>query len=275
MIMRAFLLYLHLFLITQNFVHAQDSTDYRWHKTQEIAVQKDAVWTVDLLGNVITSHNGTINKYDSLGILRFTQSSKSIGSTTQILAVNSMKLVHFSAEQQRICFYDNTLTMSESCIDLSEMGVYSAQLIYPSSRPDKLWIYDNTNSTLLLIDLFKQREQTLVSANLKGTLEIEKIEKMIECDSRLYLSDNESSVYLFDMYGTFIDRIEVKQMKSFTVMEKMLLLLTADGLQLIDTESGRRQTLKTPHSQIDAIHAANKSLFIQSGDFVYKYRLQF
>ena len=87
-------------------------------KTYPISGQ--AIWMVDGLENIIISDRDRLTKYDKNGKLLFEQSQKSLGRLDKIELVNSLKIYGFSESQQLVCFYDNSLTSMEKCIDLSE-----------------------------------------------------------------------------------------------------------------------------------------------------------
>lgn len=254
---------------------AQESKELSIEQVHRLPVSQEAIFTTDLLENIYLSEDGSIHKYDSTGTLRYTQSIKSNGRLTEIEVINSMKIIQFSDEQQRICFFDNTLSKTENCIDLADLGIYNAQHIAASNRPEKLWVFDGTNSRLILIDLSPNKLQQIESTNLKGVLNLTEVKKIIERESRLYLFDQQQGIFIFDLYGTLIDLIEEKNLIDFTVMDQTILAITSDQLLVIDPIRRKKQAIELPIHHLRSIKTANKRLFLQTDDFVYKYRFQF
>ena len=192
---------LHILLQAQS-----DSISYEWNKKMSYKIGEGEVWSIDGLENFYVSQNSLINKYDSVGVLKFSQSIKSLGRMTQIVPVNTMKLVHFSEEQQTLCYFDNTLSSMSDCIELSDKGIVNAVLVSASNQPNKIWVLDNLNSKLVLLALDNQSQPQEI-LNLRGVLDIEKISQIVEKNSRLFLLDQEKGAYVFDLYGSLIEFI--------------------------------------------------------------------
>jgi len=181
---------------------AQDTLS-NWKLIETYPIEEDAVWNTDMLQNVYVVHNRMITKYDSTGIKKFSQSIKSLGQVKEIMPINTMKLVLFSEDQQALCMLDNTLTMTEDLIDLSEFNIVNASLATTSSQPEKIWILDQLNSRLLLLDLAGKMQYQEVR-NLKGVLGSTDITSMIESSGHLFLLTDDYSFYEFDVYGSLI-----------------------------------------------------------------------
>ena len=189
-----------VFVAVASVVFSQDDLSFTWHNEINYEIGERETWSVDGLLNVYISKNGAIDKYDSVGTLKFSQSIKALGKMTQLVPINTMKLVHFSEEQQTLCFLDNTLSTLDDCIELIDKNVINASYISSSNQPNKVWVLDNLNSRLLLIPLEGNSQQQEIQ-NLKGILAIESITQIIERGNNLLVLDPEKGVYVFDMYG--------------------------------------------------------------------------
>ena len=173
-----------------------------------------SVWNIDDLQNVYLIQGSTLIKCDSSGKQLFSQSIKSIGNVAQIEPVNALKIAVFSEEQQSICLFDNTLTLNGECNYLDKFGIRNAKFIARSNRPNLFWIYDQFNSTLLLIDIISNKTIQKVD-NIKGLIlkgdeenEVEKIQVlMILPTSWCYFDQNPSpkaSVVQQDILHTLV-----------------------------------------------------------------------
>ena len=164
-----------------------------------------SVWNIDELQNVILIQGSTLVKCDSSGKQLFSQSIKSIGNVAQIEPINALKIAVFSEEQQSICLFDNTLTLNGECNYLDKYGIRNAKLIARSNRPNLFWIYDQFNSTLLLIDIIYNKTIQKVD-NIKGLIlkgeEENEVERIQEFNNHLYLFDSKETIYEFDQLMT-------------------------------------------------------------------------
>ena len=164
-----------------------------------------SVWNIDELQNLYLIQGSTLIKCDSSGKQLFSQSIKSIGNVAQIEPINALKIAVFSEEQQSICLFDNTLTLNGECNYLDKFGIRNAKLISRSNRPNLFWIYDQFNSTLLLIDIISNKTIQKVD-NIKGLIlkgeEENEVEKIQEFNNHLYLIDSKETIYEFDQLMT-------------------------------------------------------------------------
>ena len=164
-----------------------------------------SVWNIDELQNVYLIQGSTLIKCDSSGKQLFSQSIKSIGNVAQIEPINALKIAVFSEEQQSICLFDNTLTLNGECNYLDKFGIRNAKFIARSNRPNLFWIYDQFNSTLLLIDIISNKTIQKVD-NIKGLIlkgeEENEVEKIQEFNNHLYLFDSKETIYEFDQLMT-------------------------------------------------------------------------
>ena len=125
--MRQFFIFLLLTLHSfMQFAQSDSLHQSAWKALHEWEIGDDEIWTTDVLGNVLLTKKNLIQKYDSAGVLKYSQSIRSFGRLQDIQAVNSMKIVAFSEEQQTICLLDNTLTLSENCLELADFNIGNA-----------------------------------------------------------------------------------------------------------------------------------------------------
>ena len=184
-----------------------------------------SVWNIDELQNLYLIQGSTLIKCDSSGKQLFSQSIKSIGNVAQIEPINALKIAVFSEEQQSICLFDNTLTLNGECNYLDKYGIRNAKLISRSNRPNLFWIYDQFNSTLLLIDIISNKTIQKVD-NIKGLIlkgeEENEVEKIQEFNNHLYLIDSKETIYEFDQLMT-LNREFIKHSKKIVFWDNQLI----------------------------------------------------
>lgn len=259
-----------LFVAVPFITLSQDSL--QWKKIGSYSLSPESVWNIDVLQNVYVIQNRIINKYDSTGSLRFSQSIKSLGQITEILPINAMKLVLFSEDQQVLCMLDNTLTMSEELIDLSEYGIVNATLVATSSQPQKIWVLDQSNSRLLLLDLSGKMQFQEVR-NLKAVLNVSSVTSMVESNNHLFLL-GDGSLYEFDIYGTLISQLNyskgTRDVEALPVDGKLYWVVKNELLGQ-DLKEGGEISIQMPVDQISNFKKWNEFYYFQVGDKILKY----
>jgi hypothetical protein len=198
-------------------------------------IAENSLWTIDAFNNIIVSSRDRLTKVDENGKLLFDQSQKSLGKIDKIDIVNSLKIMGFSEAQQLICFFDNSLTSFDKCIDLSDYDLMSVSKVAISGQSDKIWVLDQVNSTLQLISM-KGLLQSQEVKNLNGILSIDHIAQMNEWNNHLFLLDTSKGIYVFDIYGTLTRFIEVPGAKWVQYYNKYLICLMENELKFISLE---------------------------------------
>lgn len=260
--------------ILMGWVFVAGAQESSWRKVLDYPASAESVWSVDGLENVFISEFGLINKFDSVGRLKFSQSIKALGNTSRIVPVNTMKLVHFSEEQQSLCYLDNTLTPLDDCIDLSQEGIVNAVMVSGSSQPNKLWILDNLNSRLLLLPLDNVYQPQEV-VNLRGTLDINDIVTLKERNNEVLLLDRNKGVYIFDLYGTLLEFIEAKEILDVDANEQLLFLMYRDKMDIRALKTGEMFSVPLPVSGITGFEYRNRFFYFRTANAVHKFALQF
>ena len=253
---------------------AQDTLGYNWVSVGELEIDSSSYWTLDGLNNNLTVSNNVISKIDSLGVVKFTQSIKSLGNESEIFPINAMKIMHFSEAQQTLCFFDNTLTQVDDCIDLVDLDIINATLIATSSRPDMIWIFDNVNSSLALTSMVGDfvKQETI---NINGILAIDSVIQMIESNGRLYLLDARKGVYVFDLLGSLIEYIEMPNVRSIDVSNESIFAIRDSELLVRTMGENEIVSIAPPTKEIKELKFRNGIFYFRTEKNVHKYQLQF
>lgn len=263
-----------LFLLLNLSAIGQDSIRYEWKEFRSFDIENEGEWTVDAFENVYISNRGTINKFNKDGQLIFSQSIKSLGRMTELVLVNTMKLVHFSEEQQTLCYFDNTLSEMDDCIELADHEIVNAFMVSSSSQPNKIWVLDNFNSTLSFLSLDRTIQSQRV-INLKGILNLQHIVQMIEYGNSLYLLDDEKGIYQFDLYGSLVQFIPQENVKQFTVVGATLYMLVGNQFIIHALDFNESFKIRLPIEGIIEVKEVNQSFFLRTKQKVYKFQVVF
>lgn len=187
-----------LFIGLFNSIHAQTNNK----KDQSLDSNKALVYKYDIIGNLYVAGEKSLKKYDTNGVVLYYQSIKSIGEVSSIIPINSMSILLFSEEQQTVTTFDNTLTVLQT-LELGQLGFGYVTMIAASSQMNKLWVYDQLNSKLVLIDRANTKQSQEIS-NLRGLVNSVELIEMVEKDNYLFITDLSKNVYQFDKYGSLI-----------------------------------------------------------------------
>ena len=269
--MKAILIFL-FFAISVSNVHAQIFDSLHWEKNGEYVINQDDIWSVDVLGNVYIAKSKVLQKFDSTGVLKFSQSIKSFGRIKEIQSINTMKLVTFSEEQQTVCLLDNTLTLSEECLDLSNFDIGNASHIAISGQSDKLWVVDQLNSKLLLLSL-NGTNQFQEIKNLKGILNMNQIESIQEVENHLFLIDSSGTIFEFDLYGSLIRTYQFDFFKSLIIKDKSFVLLLKDKLNIRQINESTNDFIELPTIGISEVKLSGKFFYFRTENKILKYSL--
>lgn len=253
---------------------AQDSTGVRLVEKSKIELDSTAYWNMDVIGNHLISVNGTISKIDTSGKVQYTQSIRSYGETAQITNINAMKLVHFSEEQQTLCFLDNTLSSTEDCIELSMLDeeILNATFISASSQPDKVWVIDQLNTTLYQLGIIGNHPTRQVG-NLSGLLNFGEVKQIKEASNKLFLLTNEG-IFILDIYGSLIDVIRNTNIQYFDANESNLYVLSNGKLEILFLRTGSTTAIDIPIPGVFQVKIVNGALFARTPKNVHKFELQ-
>ena len=253
---------------------AQDSAIYVWQKVLSIPVDSASQWSMDNLEYHYAVKDDAIVKLDSAGKLKFSQSIKSLGAMSDMRAVNTMKLLHFSEEQQTICFFDNTLTQTDDCIDLGELEFGNVINVSASAQPDKIWVFDQVNSSLHLVPMHGTGHGQEV-VNLQGLLGLEEIWKMIEVGGNLYVMEPEEKVFVLDIYGTLYNQFETPGVVDMCVVEDRLYTISDNGdLTTFNVNTLESATVALPLDDVFEFQWYDNYFFFRDVECVHKFSLQ-
>ncbi len=268
--MKVFLLVVFCFSAIYNNLFSQ--TQYKWNQKASYVIDSNDIWTTDVFGNTYISRKETIQKFDSIGKFKFAQSQKSSGRLSSIQPINTMKVAVFSEEQQEICFFDNTLTPYEFCVNLEDLSISYASMMAVSSQPGKFWVYDQLNSRLHLLSL-EQTNQSQEIENLKGMLNSIQLNSMFENANFLYLIDFKQGVFVLDIYGSLINLIKRINFKSFQVDNQNYYFIEGDFLIIINKETAQESKIELPFQEIIEFRKSMDSYFFRTTKEIRKYQL--
>jgi hypothetical protein len=259
------------FLICTKITLAQNSI-YSWQENFVVSEKTISGWNIDAFKNLYVSNSSSLVKYNQQGEITHKISNKSFGDIKQIIPITPLKIVLFSEQQQQLCFVDNTLTPVDFCIDLGDYNIEFATNIGRSSRGGKLWVFDQVNSVLLLIDLNKSGKIVQEIRNTKGLISLNDLVEIIEFQSNLYLYDSTGQLTKFDLNGSLLSQQKLDY-TDITASENHIWLLSQDKISYISDEDEVMELSPLPLTQIACFRANSDCFYFQNKNEIRSFNL--
>lgn len=208
----------------------------QWKLLQTIPLEALRV-ELDQLNNLYVIQPGEIIKYNKAGVELSRYSNKLIGEAIHLDVSNPMKVVLYAPDQMKVITLDSRLGEISDPINLFQKGFEQITLV-GNSFNNHLWMYDPIQWRLLRLG--PQLEQERVSLNLAQITKVDLYPtSLMEVNNRLYLSDPENGVYVFDVLANYVKRVPIKGIKKLVLTESHM-FYALDGqlkaLRLLDSE---------------------------------------
>ena len=195
------------------------------------------------------------------------------GRNVQLDATNSLRLLVSYPDYSVITLLDQTLS-ELSTFHLNEIGIthFSAACISESSN--NVWIYDDHDFRIKKINSDRQitwQSDDMISVTGKAILP----QYMIERNNRLYLDDPQSGIFVFDLYGHWLQTLPIPDVSYFDVTADALLFVKDHRINESFFSAKQNHVIQLPDS-IDAANycfCGNKFLTIDKSA-IHVYRLQ-
>lgn len=252
------LLILLIALLTFVRVHAQTR--------QTIEGACDA-FTTDEMGNVYVLRGDVLELYNAKGASWLRNSVKTFGRISNLDAFYSLKPMLFSQEQGQIAVLDNTLAVQGSVLNLPRSGFPQVVLACMSVQ-NGFWFFDQQQLELIRVDAQLRK--------LSNTGRIDQLLGMTptpismqEFDSRLYVNDPGNGILVFDLFGTYMKTIPLKNASSFEVRDGALYFLQDGRAQVYDMRSFAIMDIPVPANLKDAmldIRVERGKLYVRTTD---------
>lgn len=121
---------------------------------------------------------------------------------------------------------DNYLSENGSSLDFQDLG-YDQISFACQSREKGIWLFDPTRQRLLkLSSSFEVQQESINIGQWLG----KSIQPsfMVEQNNRLYIKDQEKTVYIFDHFGTYMKKIKLESSNAIQILEGMINFIEED-----------------------------------------------
>lgn len=178
-------------------------------------------FNIDNLGNLyLVSQSGQLKKLSASGdSLAVFNNVRQYGKIYLMDVTNPLKLLLYFKDFGTVVILDRFLN-TRGTIDLRRQHLYQVRAI-GLSYDNNIWVFDELESKLKRVgEDGKILDQTADFRLLFDSTPSPQF--IVDQNRQLYLYDSVKGVYLFDYYGGFKNRIQLKGWSEFTVISNML-----------------------------------------------------
>lgn len=209
--------------------NTEPETQFQFEKLIEAETH---FFTIDSFENIFFLESGTIVKVDKKSSERNYYSSSQYGYFDVIDSSDPFNILAFSSDIGDVVFLDKNLIEKEPFIAHKQHYREKPELAC-NSRFEGFWVYYPYKWQFLRIN----RNNQIIAS----TLQIDKLEYdftqpcfMVETGSRLFVSDKNNGILVFDVFGGFLFKIPLKNVCEFQVKENSIIYFTEEYLCIYD-----------------------------------------
>jgi hypothetical protein len=268
-------LYLFSFFIVGNaFSQADtikiDSVNFVLEKKIEV---KGNYFTTDQLGFIYSASSDKLTKFNSEGKLIFQQSYKSMGDISFIDATQSLRTLIFYRDLTQILFVDNTLSIQGESIKLEKEGFPFVTLACASFMNNHFWIYSTDEFMIKRLD--KSLKEISTSGNITQLTRKElNPDFIMEAGDYVYLHDSLQGILQFDLFGTYIQTLPIKNIANFQVEQNTILYLENGYLLAYSLKDFSLAKMELPNPGVKQFRKVDNKLIFSYEDGIEIYRLE-
>lgn len=230
--------------------------------TQVKSIEGDYIdFTIDNLGNYyLLSKNNQLKKVnangDSMGVFN---DVRRYGKLYSIDATNPLKVLLYYKNFATVVVLDRFLNMINT-VDLRKQNIFQVKAI-AQSYDNNIWLYDEQSSKLKKI----ADDGRTISETVEFRMFMDDVPSpthIFDQDGFVYLYDPEKGIYVFDIYGSFKNKISYTGLTDLGIFGKTIVGI--DDQQLIAYTTGTLTERKLP---LPAMFAKRQKVLIRPGHF--------
>jgi len=183
---------------------------------------------LDPLNRAYLVKKGEVELRDEKNKVLSIYSNKLIGEDIMLDATNPLKILVYSPNQMKLIFLDSRLAELREPINLFAKGFEQISLA-ATSHSNGFWLYDPINFQLIRFDQNSEEERR--SLNLGQLLRLELYPTdMVEQANKVYMTDPAHGVFVFDVYGNYLNLLPIKGIEHLVIHNDRLFYKKDDAL---------------------------------------------
>jgi len=229
-------------------------------------------FVIDYSGNIfVTTTYGDILKIDSLCEELLVFSPTKTGQIKQIDIWSRFKIFAFYEELQEYIVLNRFLTspVRYSFSQISVGYISNATLNFQQN----IWLIDESDFSLKLVDT--KQQEVIINQQLNQYLDLSNHEiiKIKESKGKLFVVDKVSGILVFDIFGSFIERIKVENITSINFEREKMIYYTGKDLMEINLNTLEQKIMIFPQGDYNTLRKKNNTFYaISNGELkIYQY----
>jgi hypothetical protein len=224
-------------------------------------------YTVDLFDNVYAWDGTSMVQYDRTGNTLRHYSNPALGTITYVDASYPSKILVFYQEAGCIVLLDNQLSPIGNTLNLLDHNLFTISMAAMAGT-SKIVLYDQQNQTLILSD---------IQLNITGTAhcqmesDFHPTSMQSSQEKTIMLTDTTKGVYLFDILGSFQQKIMLPNTICTQIVGDELVYLQNGILRFYNMRQHTYHDSDLPVSTYRSFHLGSQCLYIQdTASYVYQ-----
>jgi len=208
---------------------------------------------IDLLGNCYISDASVLYKYDRQFNQQYAFSDFSIGSIHSVDVSNPMKILLFSKDFMRLTFLNNTLANQNKPYLLTDLNIMQAACVC-SSYDNGFWVFDEVTDALIRFDANARKVSESKTINQIVGCKLQPLQMQEMGNKYLLICDTINGLIVFDLYGTYLKTIPIKDIKSFSIWKDQVVFVKENNLTILNMDNIQTLTMALPQPGVkDAV----------------------
>jgi hypothetical protein len=261
-----------LLVLLSGLCKAQDTTFVLVKKIPIVA----ADLAVDNLNQLyILTTTGQVKKYNANGdSVAIYNEVKKYGQLNTMDVTNPLSILLFYRDFSTVVLLDRFLSQ-RSTIELRKMDLSEVSAV-GLSNDNNVWLFDAIENKLKKID---EKGNLLHETSDFRSIFSETVvpQRIIDQNGKVYLYDPKAGIYVFDYYGSFQQKIPLKNLKNFSISGNRIAAIDGDSLLIYDTGNFMQKQYQFPSSfgSFTNYIIGNTRLFGLSADAISIYSFRF
>jgi hypothetical protein len=261
-----FFLSIHTFLCGQG---AMAQEQMKFTLVETIAAESH-FFTADPLGNIFWTNREGLTRYEPAGKTRKHYSNPSFGSIHFIDANDPLNVLIFHRDFHHIGWLDRNLAPKETMQAPASLMDELPSLVCNSGLGG-FWVYLPQAARLQRLSQgFELQAQSLPLFEMLP--DFDQPSFLIEADGRIFLSQPEKGIAVFDAFGNFLFVIEKRGLERFQVQGNRLIYFSDEELIIFDFVLQEETLFLLPETEIRSGLIRGRRVFVQTKNEIRIYQ---
>ena len=229
---------------------------------------------VDQMGYFYLIEHDHLIKYSPQGDSMFYYSNKLLGEIDQLDVTLALRPLIFYKNSNQIIITDNTLSeQTDQAIPLEQLDWQQVTRIAASFNDNKIWLYDQSNFEILLVNrnlTIEQRSGNLIQIINTDTIQAKQLK---EHQSKLYLNNPKIGLHVFDLFGTYYNTIHLPEVEEFELYDNYIVSYRKDSISFYNTLTFSEKLISLPIDDIDDFTLKNDLVYLLKSGLLYRFKI--